>query len=101
MGKQRTETRVESAARQAKRNWTKVRYEALKFYGPQCACCDSLDGPFCVDHIKPVSKYPKLEFVLTNLQVLCRACNLGKLNNDEINWREARLVLRTTKNTNY
>lgn len=32
-----------------------------------------------VDHIKPRSKYPELELEISNLQVLCEDCNLGKL----------------------
>lgn len=40
-----------------------------------------------VDHIKPRSKYPALELVLSNLQVLCEDCNLGKLAHDETDWR--------------
>jgi 5-methylcytosine-specific restriction endonuclease McrA len=41
-----------------------------------------------VDHIKPRSRFPHLELSLDNLQVLCAACNVGKGNRDEIDWRK-------------
>ena len=40
-----------------------------------------------VDHIKPRSRYPALELTLTNLQVLCNDCNMGKSNDDETDFR--------------
>jgi len=65
-------------------SWRTLRYEALKKYGRKCACCGSMppDVVLHVDHIKPKSKYPELEFDIENLQILCEACNLGKGNRD-------------------
>ena len=40
-----------------------------------------------VDHIKPRSKYPKLELAFDNMQLLCAACNYGKSNIDNTDWR--------------
>ncbi|WP_374759367.1 HNH endonuclease [Dyadobacter fanqingshengii] len=40
-----------------------------------------------VDHIKPRSNYPRLALKLTNLQILCKACNLGKSNLYKDDWR--------------
>ena len=40
-----------------------------------------------VDHIKPRKKFPELALVEDNLQVLCGACNHGKGNWDQTNWR--------------
>jgi hypothetical protein len=42
-----------------------------------------------VDHIKSRSKHPDLALEITNLQVLCADCNIGKSNTDETDWREA------------
>lgn len=70
------------------REWYSVRYKAILKYGRVCACCGSLQGPHHVDHIKPRSKYPRLELELRNLQVLCEPCNIGKSNTDETDWRE-------------
>lgn len=67
--------------------WRKLRYQALLTYGRKCMCCGSTDGPFHVDHIKPRSKHPELALTLSNLQVLCEDCNLGKGAWDETDWR--------------
>jgi hypothetical protein len=64
-------------------------------------CCGARPteaNPLHVDHIKPRSKFPHLALSLSNLQVLCRQCNLGKSNTDDTDWRwvvavdEAKLV---------
>lgn len=67
--------------------WIRIRYQALKKYGKKCAACNNITGPFHVDHIKPKSKYPELMYEISNLQVLCKECNLGKGNIDETDWR--------------
>ena len=70
--------------------WLKLRYRALKTYGAMCQCCGcgaSEANPIQVDHIKPRSKFPELALVFSNLQVLCRSCNLGKRDIDETDWR--------------
>ena len=72
------------------REWLAVRYEALKASAGHCGCCGaraSEQSPLHVDHIKPRSKYPELSLTLSNLQVLCKGCNLGKSNTDETDWR--------------
>lgn len=81
--------------------WLAVRYEALKASNGRCACCGNgptKASPLHVDHIKPRSKHPALSLTLSNLQVLCKSCNLGKSNKDDTDWRwvvrvdEVRLV---------
>lgn len=71
--------------------WRKLRYRALQAHGAKCLCCGntavSSGKPLHVDHIKPRYKYPKLELELSNLQVLCHDCNLGKGTWDETDWR--------------
>ena len=72
------------------REWLEVRYSALKLHGGHCQCCGALPGPgnpLQVDHIKPRSRVPELELDLSNLQVLCRSCNLGKGAWDQTDWR--------------
>lgn len=74
------------------REWRNVRYSALIAANGICQCCGnrpSKDNPLHVDHIKPRSKYPELELEVSNLQVLCADCNLGKSNRDETDWRES------------
>ena len=41
-----------------------------------------------VDHIKPRVRYPSLIYVLNNLQVLCRPCNVHKHAYDGDDWQE-------------
>lgn len=69
------------------KEWREVRYKALELGKGRCECCKSSDKPLHVDHIKPRSKYPHLELKLSNLQVLCVDCNLGKSNKYETDWR--------------
>lgn len=67
--------------------WRRVRYGVLQRLGAKCQCCGATDK-IHVDHIKPRSKYPDLELVPANLQILCEACNMGKSNLDETDWRK-------------
>lgn len=72
----------------ASREWLGLRYDALLKYGRDCMCCGVLARPPHIDHIKPRSKFPELQLELSNLQVLCKECNLGKSNRDSTDWRE-------------
>ena len=72
------------------REWRELRYKALVKNGAKCQCCGASrsDGVrIHVDHIKPRSKFPELQLELTNLQILCEDCNLGKSNKDCTDWR--------------
>jgi len=72
--------------------WRRLRYKVLKKYGGKCSLCGRSyrehGVSIHVDHIKPRSKYPKLELDENNLQLLCEDCNLGKNNTDCIDWRK-------------
>lgn len=67
--------------------WRQLRYMAFKIHGRKCLVCSSTENVLHVDHIKPRSKYPELEYDIKNLQVLCEDCNLGKGVGDETDWR--------------
>jgi len=70
--------------------WRKVRYEVLKRDGARCLLCGASrkDGAVLnVDHIKPLKKFWSLRLDPENLQTLCSACNHGKGNLDETDWR--------------
>lgn len=69
------------------RAWREVRIIALVKYGRKCAACGATSGEMHVDHVKPRSKFPNLALEISNLQVLCRACNLGKSNKIEHDFR--------------
>ncbi len=70
--------------------WMRLRYRVIMTRGKKCEACNAQGSniTFHVDHIKPRSRYPELQFLESNLQVLCEACNLGKGNWDETDWRE-------------
>lgn len=55
--------------------WQRVRREAIRNYPRKCMRCGSRKM-LEVAHIKARSKYPKLALKLSNLQILCKRCNL-------------------------
>lgn len=72
--------------------WKRLRYFAITKHGRRCQCCGASPETgtrLQVDHVKPRSKYPELQWSLDNLQVLCEDCNLGKGAWDETDWRPA------------
>jgi hypothetical protein len=72
------------------REWLDLRYRVLQKRGGSCQLCGargSEENPLQCDHIKPRSKHPELALVESNIQVLCRFCNLGKSNKDATDWR--------------
>jgi 5-methylcytosine-specific restriction endonuclease McrA len=71
------------------KKWLIIRYKALSTYKRECVLCGSKQK-LHVDHIKPRSKYPELQYKLDNLQILCSDCNLGKSNLDETDYRSAK-----------
>ena len=82
---------VKSDAFLSSYEWRRLRMEALKMHGARCQCCGaspSTGAVLNVDHIKPRRKYPHLALDIDNLQVLCGACNHGKGNWDETDWRK-------------
>lgn len=82
------------------REWRDIRYQALLRSNGRCDCCGARPtekSALHVDHIKPRSKFPKLEFELSNLQVLCRDCNLGKSNIDQTDWRNNVIAFPTER----
>ncbi len=70
--------------------WKSVRYDALARADGKCQLCGAskaTGATLHVDHIKPRSRFPALALVITNLQVLCEPCNMGKGNRDTKDWR--------------
>lgn len=70
--------------------WRTLRYKALQLHGRACQLCGAT-GRLHVDHIKPRSRYPELELTLSNLQILCADCNMGKGAWDDTDWRKGAL----------
>lgn len=80
--------------------WYRVRYAALEKCGGKCLACGRSvrDGiRLHVDHIKSRSHYPELSYNLSNLQVLCNECNVGKSNIFETDWRPKIMVIEEKK----
>lgn len=73
------------------KDWRQLRYLALSNCQGRCQCCgaSASNGVVLhVDHIKPRSRYPELELSLSNIQVLCEDCNIGKGDWGLDDWRE-------------
>lgn len=89
--KQRAEKRALSQSFYKSREWRSLRFDALKKYGAKCCLCGAspeTGAVMHVDHIKPRSKRPDLALDLSNLQILCADCNLGKSNRDDTDFRK-------------
>lgn len=70
--------------------WRRLRYKVLVDRGARCECCGASansGATINVDHIKPRKLFPELALEESNLQILCGACNQGKGNWDETDWR--------------
>lgn len=86
--------------------WLALRYRVLKRGKGCCALCGSRGGignPLQCDHIKPRSTHPHLALVESNIQILCKFCNVGKSNKDNTDWRwkaSAGLTDRLNRKTN-
>lgn len=68
-----------------------IRSEVINRSGGRCAACDRQirrRSTLHVDHIKPKIHHPHLEFLSSNLQVLCSKCNLHKHAYDGDDWCE-------------
>ncbi|MBT0585128.1 HNH endonuclease [Alteromonas oceanisediminis] len=83
----------------ASQPWKKLAHDAIANRRKQClqdgsvfscALCFKAFGPGVqahADHIKPRSLYPDLALDMSNIQILCSDCNLGKSNRDATDWR--------------
>lgn len=72
-------------------DWIQLRYQAFEKFGNKCSCCGNTPengAVLQVDHIKPRSHYPEIALDINNLQILCDACNKGKSNLFDTQWRQ-------------
>lgn len=63
--------------------WKRLRMRAIMEYGTKCQCCGAsakTGAVINVDHIKPRKLFPHLALDISNLQILCSDCNIGKGN---------------------
>lgn len=73
--------------------WCRLRAKAFQLYGAVCMKCHAVraEADMQVDHIKPRSKYPSLQYNLDNLQILCQPCNQEKSNLNCNDYREVKI----------
>lgn len=67
---------------------TSLRKSVMQRCGAVCAYCGDTEGPFHIDHIKPVKLGGKDD--AANLTVACVACNLSKGAKTVAEWRAAK-----------
>ena len=70
-------------------NWKYLRETIMEIQGDKCLCCGKKETIMHVDHIKPKSIYPHLEYMIDNLQVLCPKCNREKSYLKETDYRKS------------
>lgn len=63
--------------------WKALRFAAMKRDDFTCQYTGQKGVPLEVHHIKPVSKYPELEFVLSNLITLSKEFHTTQVNGNE------------------
>lgn len=71
-------------------DWRRVRMAALANTEGRCECCGATSGDGAllnVDHVMPRKYYPQFALSLSNLQILCVDCNVGKGNDFMIHWK--------------
>jgi len=76
--------------------WKRLRATVLEQQGAACQCCGRTHKDYNVilhvDHIVPISKDWERRLDITNLQVLCEDCNIGKGNRFQTDWRKTQGV---------
>ena len=65
--------------------WQQLRKQIFGKYPPVCMRCGNKNN-LHVDHVKPRCKYPDRELDFSNLQILCRDCNMLKGTEDSPDW---------------
>ncbi len=63
--------------------WKQEKYQA------QCGCCDECGKPIQlkgshIDHILPLSRFPRLALDTQNLRITCPDCNRAKSNRNTV-----------------
>jgi 5-methylcytosine-specific restriction endonuclease McrA len=61
------------------KTWKALQHKALNGNCPKCGDWFSI-GNLEIDHIDPIAKFPGLATTLSNLRLLCSACNKRKSN---------------------
>lgn len=76
------------------KEWKELRSLTIKLYGCKCMKCGNDNIEMHVDHITPRSICKHRELDLNNLQVLCKPCNMEKMNHNKIDYRTDNDILK-------
>ena len=68
-------------------DWLWLKKKMLKLYGCRCMRCAITNTEMHVDHIVPRSERRDLQLSPSNLQILCKACNMEKSNIHNTDYR--------------
>ena len=80
-------------------DWKRVRYDFIKNKKRRCECCGATPDNgerIVVDHILPIRHHWSSRFNISNLQLLCDSCNMGKGSRDTTDWRIVKLLTEET-----
>lgn len=90
-GKRKIISRKDNAEFYTSDEWRQLRVRVLEKFACRCMMCGRSPKDHGivvhVDHIKPRSKFPQLSLEISNLQLLCEDCNIGKSNRYQTDWR--------------
>ncbi|EQC49005.1 bacteriophage Lambda NinG-like protein [Bacteriovorax sp. BSW11_IV] len=81
-------------------NWKYLRAKVLELQGDRCLCCGKREDEMHIDHIKPKSRYPHLQYMIDNLQVLCPDCNRAKSYTRETDYRKSDHLIALVREVN-
>lgn len=69
------------------KKWILLTKKVRELYHCGCMKCGRDNMQTHIDHIFPRSTYPKFQYSIFNLQILCKSCNLEKSNKNTIDYR--------------
>lgn len=79
--------RLKRLSKRKQIKYYKLKHLIFYYYDNHCFKCNSKQN-LELDHIKPFSKYPELFFEPSNLQILCKHCNILKSNKTNDDYRK-------------
>ena len=61
--------------------WKKLRFRALVHYPRKCMICFTNNRELVVSHKRSISEFPELKLEISNIEILCDDCKIGKSDN--------------------
>lgn len=94
---QQQPVKIEKAFQGTSNDWRYLRKKVFKIQGDRCLKCGKKTSRMHIDHIKPKSRYPHLEYKIDNLQVLCQDCNREKSFDKIVDYRGSNHLIALLK----